>query len=504
MGARESLWWCLRLALLGGAVACSERDAAVGPPCAASMFQTEIGIRGVDRVDVLFVISDAPSMVEEQAALRTQLPMLMRSAITGEVGGEEVAPPMQDIKVAVVSASLADGGGFHRAPADAALGCDDSPSFLRYRGAYFGPERDDPDEIVDQFACLARVGTAGTAPNQPLEASLLALSDPQRAEAFLRNDPIDGLSLIQVIVIADSDDCSMPSGSGSAQPATSAACAEQAGMLESVQHYVDGLKALRPGNENLVSFSVLAGVPPALVDDQARRSVDFSFDASRERHYQRILDDPAMNAVPDPMSPGHLLAACHSERASAEPARRLVEAARAFGENGDVLSICSEDWHGLFAPLQRLIAVQLGAVCLSRALPRGADGRVPCKVYWDLPPADRAPEGTPTRCSQRSYLKPAPGEPHQPGGQRCEIRQLAIDDDADLAAVDPDDGGWYYDDFSEAVRRECVGPDRKISFAPYSAPQSEITVTLACFTEQVLPGAAQDAGAVDAAACRVP
>jgi hypothetical protein len=494
----------LRLALLGPLIACSDGDSAVGPPCAAWMYETEIAVSNIDRVDVLFVISDAPSMIEEQAMLRTQLPVLMRSAVTGEVDGAEVAPPVQDLKVAVVSASLADGGEFHRAPADAALGCDELPDFLRYRGTYFGPDRDDPDTFIDQFACLARVGTAGAAPNEPLEASLLALSDPQRAKAFLRSVPADGLSLIQVIVIADSDDCSLPSGSGSAQPATSAACVDEAGTLESVQHYVDGLKALRPGNENLVSFSVLTGVPPALVDDQARSRVDFSSDASRDAYYQRIFDDPAMNAVPDPMSTGHVLPACRSEHASAEPGRRLIEAVRAFGENGDVFSICSDDWLGLFAPLQRSIATQIDALCLSRALRRGADGRVPCKVYWDLPPPDRAPEGTPTRCSQRPYLKPAPGTPREPGGQRCEMRQLAIDDEADLAAADLDDGGWYYDDFSEAVRHECVGPDRKVSFTPYSTPQSGITVTLACFTEQVLPGAAQDAGGVDAAACGVP
>ena len=150
-----------------------------------------------------------------------------------------------------------------------------------------------------------------------------------------------------------------------------------------------------------------------------------------------------------------------------------------------------------------VIANQLSAVCLPRALPREADGGVSCKVVWDLPPADQAPDGTPTRCDQREYLAPASEKPSRNGGRTCEVRQLPLRSDADLAAVDPDHGGWYYDDFSDEVRRSCAGAFKaNVAFTEFARPQAGVQVTLHCSTLQVLD--AKDGGTADAAACRVP
>ena len=179
----------------------------------------------------------------------------------------------------------------------------------------------------------------------------------------------------------------------------------------------------------------------------------------------------SVRIAPDSGKPGQLRPACTSAHASAAPGRRLIETARAFAENGNVLSICSDDWSGLMIPLQELMRpAELGATCFPRAQVRDANGRVDCKLYWDLPPPERAPEGTPTHCSQRRFLKPAHGarvlREASARMRRCDRQQKR------LTAVDPDDGGWYYDDFSTDRRRQCIGSDRaRVAFTPYSAPR---------------------------------
>jgi hypothetical protein len=494
----------LLVMLASATIRCSDGARAPVPACAASTSVAEIAVSNISRVDLLLVISDAPSMAEEQTLLRTRLPQLMRSLLTGEVAGEPMFAPLQDLKVAVVAASLADGGDLHRAPADAAIGCSEqAPSFLRYRGPWFGPNRDDPTAFVDEFACLARVGNDARAPDQSLEAALRTLSDLQGDNGFLRNDPQSGLSAIEVVVITDTDDCSPGATASGSALESSVECAAQADGLQPVRHYVDGLRALRAGNENLVQLAVLAGVPPALTDDAAQH-VDLSNDVARQAYYRKILDDPAMQIASAP-GDGGLRPACTAEHASAEPARRLVEAARQFGQNGRVLSICSDDWRALLEPLLAWADQRADVLCLRRPLERAADARVACKLYWDLPAADRAPEGTPTRCSDRPYLSDAAGMPVEPGRRHCEMQQLAIADEATLAAADPNAGGWYYDDFSEATRARCVGESHAyVSFTENVGTPAGVVVTLECFAAQPLATGAADAGAADAVECRVP
>jgi hypothetical protein len=491
----------LVVALVCAAAGCNGASRPV-QPCVAREADVEIAVSFVEHADMLFVISDAPSMADDQAALQARLPALMRTLVSGEIDGQPFIEPQQDLHVAVVSASLADADDFHRVPAGDAAGCAEQyPTFLRYHGPYFGPNRDDPGAFVADFACLTDVGTRSAAPNQPLEAALRALSDPQRTQGFLRNDPVKGLSLIQIVVVSDSDDCSLRSDVMPSQaPATTTACAGS-DALQSVAHYVAGLKALRKGNEDLVQLNVIAGIPAT--NDAV--SLDFSFDTAREAFYARVLDDPAMQTTPDPSRPDRLRPACTSASASAEPARRLVEAARAFGGSARVLSLCADDWRpaaSLFNVAE--ILVDRAPLCSPSPLVRAPDGRVACNLYWDLPPPALAPEGTPTRCSERPYLV-ADGKPSRPGGQRCRMQQLAITSEAELAAVDPNGGGWYYDDFSDEVRRSCAASSRAtFKFTQYAAPQSDITVSLQCFESRLLSSTAEDAGARDPAACGLP
>ena len=247
------------LTVLGCAIGCSDKTPPVGPHCIASEFVTEIAIANIDRVDLLFVIGDSPSMAQEQASLRTQLPALMHMLMTGMIDAQTQTLPEQDVHVAIVSATLAGGRAPQPVPASGVTDCAAQyPAFLGYRGPYFGPDRTDADQFIDDFGCAMQLGSSASGANQALEAALSALSDP--APGFLRNDPIGGGSLIGVVVVTDTDDCSALSG---AAPQTTAACAARADALQSVEHYVTGLRALRKGNENMVVFGAITVSRPS-------------------------------------------------------------------------------------------------------------------------------------------------------------------------------------------------------------------------------------------------
>jgi hypothetical protein len=467
----------------------------------ASDFVARVAVTNINRFDLLFVISDAPSMAAEQTALQRELPGIVRMLVTGEVDGEQRFEPVQDLQVGVVSASLADGTALHRVPAGGGDACaQEYPGFLHYRGSDYPPARDDVPAYLQNVECMAQVGSQASGPSQPLEAALRVLSDRSASAGFLRNDPTKGLSTIAILVVTDTDDCSLVSDAtaGGLSPVSTAACAQQGEALQALGHYVDALRALRRGNENLVQLGVIAGVPPALVELSPGSAPDWSNTTERDAFYQRILDDPAMQIVPVADDPQRLRPACSRGDAGAEPARRLASVAQGFGANGLVASICGDDWSAVLAPLLiPVIAKQVDALCLPHPLQRQPDGRIACKVFWDLPPAELAPDGTPVRCSERPYLKAAGAAIDKPGGQRCEVAQAAITNDAELAAADPS-AGFFYDDFSDHVRRSCTGPVKaNIVFTDFARPPTGVSVTLDCFELDV--AATADAGTAEPA-----
>jgi len=270
--------------------------------------------------------------------------------------------------------------------------------------------------------------------------------------------------------------------------------------LHSVDRYVKGLQALRPGNENLVIFGAIAGVPPDLVSADTLDAVDFSNSSERDAFYATILDDSRMVQRTNETMTG-LVEACRvdSDEPSdensaasrgADPARRLVQTAEKFGENGIIQSICQESFEPAIDAIIDVIAKQLGAVCLPRQLVRQSDGTVACKVIWELPTADdgSASVEAPRSCDDPNYTflqTPQDGVVSTSDGRaRCEVTQLAVVNDS---LVDPSAEGWYYDDFSMAVNQQCRGDDRqRVAFT--NSPPNGVTVQLECLNEtQTVP-----------------
>jgi hypothetical protein len=522
-----------------GASSDPARPGSPGDPCSSGT-EIEIASYSIDKIDLLFVVDNSGSMREEQAALRQQFPRLLRALASGDLDsdGQSDFAPARDVHLGVVSSDmglvgiesipgctgLGDDGVMNNVPDPAIAGCQATyPRFLSYSS-----EVNDPEQIASDFACVASLGTEGCGFEQQLEAGLKALwpsvdIDPTTGQplatnriqflgdingfgqlghgdlenaGFLRNDPVLGISLISIVVVSDEEDCSSqetrhftpdiyldPSDPLASQD-LNLRCFHNPQNLYNLERYVNGFKALRPGNEQLVTFAAIVGVPPELVSEDALAGVDFTDDGARGAFYDRILSHERMQEVIDgdrtPEQGGNLVPSCIGDTGRAYPPRRIVELARRFGENGYVGSICQPDFAFPIDGLVRTMARQLGAVCLPRPLVRGDGGLTACELVWHLPPPNLAPTATPTSCNQRDFLSaPTSGSSiDQRGGEICSVRQLPVLD-AELSAGGED--GWYYDDFSDRVERDCRGGQtQRIEFTPEAYPPSGVSVRLRC------------------------
>ncbi|MDH5675305.1 MAG: VWA domain-containing protein [Myxococcales bacterium] len=530
---------------LGG---CLERKLKPLNPCLVSGVVAEIAVTNIDKVDLLFVVDNSGSMREEQVALAREFPKLVQVLASGDrdFDGMNDFPPAKDLHLGVVSSDmglvgiqgipgcegLGDDGIMNSIPGPGATGCQTSyPPFISYTAGVNTPE-----QAASDFGCIASLGTEGCGFEQQLEAGLKALwpetdIDPatglpfaenrilflgdaagfgrfghgdRENNGFLRNDPVQGISLIAIVMVTDEEDCSsadtrhftpeqyLPPGDPLAMQDLNLRCFHNKQNLYDLDRYVNGFRALRPGQENLVIFAAIAGVPPDLVSSEALSRIDFGDQASRDNHYATILADQRMQEVPDPTRTpeqgGNLTPSCVTDNGKAYPPRRFVEVAQRFGENGVIQSICQDDFGPAMDAIIEVIAKQLGAVCLPRPLVRNSDGFVGCNVVWELPPPNQAPANTPTTCGQQGweFLRVPEGRDtvSDKGGQVCTVAQLSVVGDTTGASKEGDNEGWYYDNFSEEVMKECTGDEKqRVAFTPKAKPPTGVTVKLECLNE---------------------
>ena len=533
----------IAVALLSG---CLDRKLKALNPCLVSGVVAEIAVTNIDKVDLLFMVDNSGSMSQEQSALREQFPKLISVLASGDPGmGKEKFPPAKDLHLGVVSSDLGlvgisdidkcvglgNDGIMQNEPR--LQGCKASyPRFLSYRAGLNTPE-----EVANDFACVAMLGTNGCGFEQQLEVSLKALwpaADKRITflgdsnnfgmlghgdtdnQGFLRSDPVQGLSLLAIILVTDEEDCSsmstvhftpnsyldpnIPADAQLMMQGLNVRCNFNEQNLYQVSRYINGFKALRPQNENLVIFAGIVGVPPETVNTQVLGNLKLEDPASRDQFYTNILNHALMQPVVEqngtPNDPGDdtMRPSCNTARGVAYPPRRIVEVAKGFGENGIIQSICQDDFGPAIDAIIAIIAKQLGAVCLPRPLVRTAEGVVGCNVVWELPPAGMAPTGTPTQCQEAEWpflLPPEEGEEteNKRKGKRCRVAQLAVQGGKFMPTADPTTGtmfsdGWYYDDFSEEVKKECkTTPQQRIAFTAASKPPTGVTVKLECLNE---------------------
>jgi hypothetical protein len=341
-------------------------------------------------VDILFVVDNSNSMMEEQELLARQMASLLPELITRTRPSEgDILPAVEDLHVGVVSTDMGTHGtsimtcgnpmnGDNGVLQNSGLqpGCQSAysaPDCPRTECPWLAHSADAPDDGTDpsnppiwvDFGCIASLGTGGCGFEQQLEAGLVALTVHSDSggpnEGFLREG-----SVLSVVLVTDEDDCS--SGNGEMfNPQNEQLgcfclrCLLHPELLYPIDRYYDALRALRPDDEDLLVVAAITGIP---VDGSW--SPGDSLDALRE--LQRV----------NPEYPNEQLPSCQTEMGIAFPPVRIVDLVYRFGDAGVLGSICRDDWSDTFEEIARAVQARLPARCVE--LPGGVDPVTGCRL----------------------------------------------------------------------------------------------------------------------------
>lgn len=494
---------------------CFERQIRPVNPCTTSEVQRAIDIDSVDQVDLLFMVDNSNSMSQEQELLRAEIPRVIRVLASGDLDGDGTSDftPVRSLHVGIITSDLGsaeepsgpspdetpscDPGlgddGIMRNTSRAGGGC-----LATYPSRVFAfTEGDDPSTFAATVGCVADLGTDGCGFEQQLEATLKALSPdvptsyvasgyvppqfyggtlghggPTGANAgFLREE-----SILAVVLVTDEEDCSVPAydifylndPDYTGNP-LNLRCSRFSDRLHDVQRYVGGLSQLRENPGRLV-YAVIGGVPTDLPE--------------RGATYEEMLADPRLAYVEEAVAmPTRLVPSCDTENGEAFPPRRMIEVAAgldALGARTTVQSICGSTFVPAIDAIIENLVDALSAACLPRALNTAADGRVGCDVY-ELLPAEGADVDV-AHCADVGLelveveVEPATGVSRE----LCLVPQI-VPTDAEVVR------GWYYDDRSEEVRRNCGANEtpQRIAFSLLDPPRGA-EIRLNC-SQTVLP-----------------
>ncbi len=516
------------LLMMGGLIAtgpgCNKRPLDVLRPCTINAVAQNVPVNPQRALDVLFIIDNSPSMEDEQAKLRDQVPRLIDLLLSGAVDDDSVEdfPAVQELHVGFVTTDLGYSSptdewqaGIDFNPTDA---CDDvgDAGFLQSTGflnemvctaqtppsgiPYLEYPQDGAitqQELVDDVECLtSQQSPSGNACGfeQQLEA-ILAQKCNDPSDADCRNSANVGFSradsLLAVILITDEDDCSTTdprvfdvtnlSEGAYFGPKTSGGdvqfnlrCWEHREALHDIERYVDGIAALKDDPSQVV-FAAITGIP----QDPDLDLENFQTPAER---YAAILAHPDMVEVPNPAQDDQqnqqLSPACDAGAAgTALPATRILEtisglADPAVGVGTVVESICADDYSDALGTIVNQIAEALRQLCLPRALNRNPNDMVNCQVRETLPEGVNCDESAGR--TEVGETDPADG----PVRKICQITQLP----SDPGAGTPDGIGWFYDDFSADTKSQCsFNPTpQRVNFTAGAAPQAGSRVRFEC------------------------
>ncbi len=509
---------------------------------------TESGAVG-DKVDLLFVIDNSGSMGQEQAKLAEQLPRLLRSLLSGVREDGTTFSPVQDLHVGVITTDLGTNDGPELRPSCKGFGDDgvlvknnvgcstNAPTgYLGYVPSELAPTA--LEAAIDDFTCLASVGTNGCGFEQQLEAMYKALAPSTVGFAkgtfghgdgsnagFLREDAV-----LSVIHVSDEDDCSVTTegsvmfddntnhpellvpGTSSrlglnircayrAKPQAERSQAEDASLLHDVDRYITEFREnVKPNSPERIVFAAIVGIH--------EETQDGDFDAMLAHPRMRFAMDPSVGSGDPSNRNSTALDVCRRCQTldetdcfaqpltinyepnpeiitGAKPATRFVRVARGFGESGIVRSICAESYAPAIDAITDRISQELSGTCLVRGFVPNRNGVVACDLLEIMPKGVSAPAACDASRGRafREFRDPT-------GKDRrvvCQVNQVAVTSDHKLVGnrdalpgVNPA-VGWYYDTFSEEVVSQCSADQRRrVSFHPASAAPKGTTLRLDC------------------------
>lgn len=324
-------------------------------------------------LDLLFVIDDSGSMLEEQASLRRTFSRMLDMLVEGDLDDDGVAdvPPVEQLHLAVTSVNQGSPGGEICNVRTRLAG----GNFARFRASgcesrssrYFCHERgDDPETTRTAFSWTADLGTSTCVIEQPFECALQGLAFEDEGFRFVagvgRGDHGNlGFrrpgALLGIVVITDEDDCSVADRrfydlESGVYPfrGLDQRCNQYPEALQPIDRFITGLQTLSGFDDAGLVVATIAGVPTDLVGEPL----------------DRVLSDPRMSLRDDPEQPALLAPACESAFGRATPARRIARMMDGLGAQGSLHSICEGD----LAPAIAQITRRLGEVIYHRACER--------------------------------------------------------------------------------------------------------------------------------------
>ncbi len=370
MNPRSRVPALLAAALALAGAACDDVPGDALEECSAS----QVVPRAVP-TDILFVIDDSGSMIEEQTLLRDGLAAFINHLETSAIAS--------DFQIGVTTTSVVNFGSADDGVSGGAL---EPPGIMRAGDA----------NLVTDFQGAVLVGTSGYGREQPFAAARRAIEKSATGgvnEGFLR----DGAKLA-VIFLSDEDDCS-----GTEALASDAAChAERTASPSKLVAISDVVSSLSAAGTREVVAAAIVGVAPGSLDLVCVTSG---------------VCDPAVPTVSCPTC-------CDT---AYYPGYRFVDLVDALGPLSTRLaSICDPDFDQALSDFAAAILGQTlpldGAPADWRMIVAGVEragaGTIPCQIA----PADADPA---TRyAADAIYTPPQEGRPASLTFQGdCELQQ---------------------------------------------------------------------------------
>jgi hypothetical protein len=370
-----------------------------------------------NKVDLLFMIDDSPSMAPKQTELKNRFPTLIKAlqnfAAAGNPASYHIGVINSDLGAGPFTLNQGqchpggDNGKLQVTPAAGTTptGCTNFALSGGVRYIDYNQLNGTDNlmgvpagDVATAFTCMASVGEAGCGFEHQLESTYRALHDPIPENAnFLRSDAI-----LAVVFVSDEDDCSAPPTSDLFDPST--AGVSMYGTLHSFRCTQFGIQC----NGAPVPPMSVSGFTGCSSQEMAsggklfdvQRYIDFFNKPAAQGGVKVNPDDVILVAITAPADPvgvqitmpcadqvntpscpilNHSCVAATNAMFFGDPAVRTSTVVNSAKHN-HLTSICDTDYTSAINALGDLIVSAIGAGCLNSPIANRADGTPDCVV----------------------------------------------------------------------------------------------------------------------------
>ena len=357
-----------------------------------SVQEEHISLTRRDKVDILFMIDNSPSMAPKQAALEKSFPELVTRIENLATNGLPA-----EFHIGVVDSDLGagpytlnqgqchpdgDGGKLRTAADPDAANVPAACAGFTLPSGYIDVDtatgKQDPAnlDVATAFTCLASVGEKGCGFEQQLESVYRVLTTPALNPGFLRDD-----ALLVVVWLTDEDDCSAPPDSTLFDPSSGGVATY--GTLQSFRCTQFGItcdgKPLTGGDQATMSCAPAVGGPLFDVSRYTALFADGGVKASADDVLLVAIDAPPTPvdvAVTMPCADNVSTPSCpilqHScvsadHAIFGDPAVRLDAVLSASGSSVSA-SVCDDAYTQTLDSLADAMSARMHAGCLPGAI----------------------------------------------------------------------------------------------------------------------------------------